>query len=99
LSGAGPAARPARAAGEPVGAMPTLQVPGLNIQLPLEDLEEGVPLGEVAPVVVEAAARENLTQWLGGMAEVGGDPRWDAARRSWVGTLRYLGEDHQWVIR
>ena len=79
--------------------MPTLQVPGLNIQLPLEDLEEGVPLAEVAPAAVEAAARDALLQWLGGMADVAHGPRWDAAGRSWVGTVRYLGEDYQWLIR
>ncbi len=79
--------------------MPTLQVPGLNIQLPLEDLEEGVPLAEVAPSAVEAAARDALLQWLGGMADVANGPRWDGGRRSWVGTLHYLGEDHQWLIR
>ena len=79
--------------------MPTLQVPGLNVQLPLEDLEEDVPLGDVAPEMVEDAVRENLSRWLGGMAELAGGARWDAARRSWVGTVQYLGENHQWVIR
>ena len=79
--------------------MPTLQVPGLNIQLPLEELEEERRLPEVAPQVVEAAARNALAQWLGGMAEVAPDPRWDGARVSWVGTVQYLGEEYQWLIR
>jgi hypothetical protein len=79
--------------------MPTLQVPGLNIQLPLEELEEERRLAEVAPQVVEAAARNALAQWLGGMAEVAPDPRWDGARASWVGTVQYLGEKYQWLIR
>lgn len=79
--------------------MPTLQVPGLNIQLPLEELEEERRLAEIAPPAVEAAARDALLQWLGGMAEVAPGPRWDADRRSWMGTLRYLGEEYQWLIR
>ncbi len=79
--------------------MPTLQVPGLNIQLPLEELEEGSPLAAVAPGTVEAAARDTLVPWLGGMAEVAKGPRWDGARQSWVGTVRYLGEEYHWLIR
>ncbi len=79
--------------------MPTLQVPGLNIQLPLEELEDERRLAEVAPRAVEAAARDALVQWLGGMAEVAAGPRWDGARVSWVGSMRYLGEDYQWLIR
>ncbi len=67
--------------------MPTLQVPGLNIQLPLAELEEGASLAEAAPGNVEAAARETLMQWLGGMAEVAKGPRWDGGRQSWVGTV------------
>jgi hypothetical protein len=79
--------------------MPTLQVPGLNLQLPLEELEEGQHLAQMAPPAVEAAAREALLQWLGGMAEVEPGPRWDGARAFWVGRVRYLGEEYPWVIR
>ncbi len=79
--------------------MPTLQVPGLNVQLPLEALEEERHLAEVAPAVVEAAARDALLQWLGGMADVAPGPRWDAGRRYWRGTVRYLGEEYEWLIR
>ena len=79
--------------------MPTLQVPGLNIQLPLEELEEERRLAEVAPRAVEAAVQDALAQWLGGMTEVVPGSRWDGARVSWVGTVRYLGEDYQWLIR
>lgn len=80
-------------------AMPTLQVPGLNIQLPLDDLEEERRLAEMAPPAVEAAARHALLQWLGGMAEVAPGTRWDATRVSWVGAVRYLEEEYQWLIR
>lgn len=79
--------------------MPTLQVPGLNVQLPLEDMAEGGPLAGAAPAEVEAAARDALLQWLGGMAEVAPGPRWDAGGRSWRGTIRYLGEEYEWLIR
>jgi hypothetical protein len=79
--------------------MPTLQVPGLNIQLPLEELAEGSSLAEVAPGTVEAAARDHLMRWLGGMADVAKGPRWDGPRHCWVGTVRYLGEEHQWLFR
>ncbi len=79
--------------------MPTLRVPGLNVQLPLEGLEEGRRLAEVAPAAVQVAAREALLQWLGGLAEVAAAPRWDAARGGWAGSVRYLGEDYEWLIR
>ena len=79
--------------------MPTLQVPALNIQLPLDGLEEGHRLAEVAPPAVEAAARDALLQWLGGMAEVIPGPRWDSSRTSWMGTVRYLGEEYEWLMR
>ena len=79
--------------------MPTLQVPGLNIQLPLDDLGEGRELAEVAPLAVEAAAWDALLQWMGGMVEVAPAPRWDAGRRSWIGTVRHLGEEYEWLIR
>ena len=79
--------------------MPTLQVPGLNVQLPLEDVAEGHPLAEAAPAEVEAAARDALLQWLGGMAAVAPGPRWDAGGRAWRGTVRHLGEEYEWLIR
>lgn len=79
--------------------MPTLQVPGLNVQLPLDELEEGRRLADVAPAALEAAARDALLQWLGGMAEVAPGPRWDTGRGSWTGTVRYLGEEYAWLIR
>jgi hypothetical protein len=79
--------------------MPTLQVPGLNVQLPLEEVAEGRPLAEAAPAEAEAAARDALLQWLGGMAEVAQGSRWDAGGRAWRGTVRYLGEEYEWLIR
>jgi hypothetical protein len=77
--------------------MATLRVPGLNLQIPLEDFEAGSHLAEVALPAVEAATRDALTQWLGGMAEIAPETRWDGAR--WIGTLRYLGEAYPWQVQ
>jgi len=77
--------------------MPTLQVPTLNITLPLEELEAEGGLGALSQGEVVEQVREALRGWLSGRVEISPSASWDGQR--WNGSLVYQGESYQWIIR
>lgn len=77
--------------------MPTLQVPTLNITLPLEELEGEGGLGTLSQAEIVEQVREALGGWLAGRVEVSPSATWDG--QQWSGSLVHQGGSYQWIVR